>query len=91
MFPATEGFEARWLRPSVAGAELSSLLSWWTMLFGLSMLARYEPGVWTSALDYDTSHLAAPLSAVLEIGLTRVPELVLEALCTPAPISSRTS
>jgi hypothetical protein len=89
MFPAAVHFQARWLRPSVGGAQISSLMSWWTMLFGLSMLARYEPGVWTSALNYDTSQLAAQLSAVLEVGLTRIPDLVLEALTAPsAPISS---
>jgi hypothetical protein len=65
MFPAADHFQARWLRPGVAGAQLSALMSWCAMLFGLSMLARYEPGVWTSALHYDTSPLAAPLSAGL--------------------------
>jgi hypothetical protein len=64
MFPAADYFQARWLRPGVAGAQLSALVSG-AMLFGLSMLARYEPGVWTSALHYDTSPLAAPLSAGL--------------------------
>src|SRR5664279_2702338 len=59
--PGGTGFEARWLRPSVGGVALSSLLTWWTLLFGLSMLARYEPAGWMRALDYDSSELAAPL------------------------------
>lgn len=84
-FPPADGFQPRWLRPSVGGAALSSLLSWWTLLFGVSMLARYEPAVWTGALDYDSSDLAAPLAALLERGLTRVPELVLAALATTPP------
>lgn len=79
-FPAFDGFQPRWLRPSVGGAAASSLLSWWTLLFGLSMLARYEPAVWMAALDYDSSDQAAPLDALLETGLARVPELVLAAL-----------
>jgi YaaC-like Protein len=80
VFPPSDGFQPRWLRPSVGGAALSSLLSWWALLFGLSMLARYEPAVWTGALDYHSSDLAAPLAELLERGLTRVPELVLAAL-----------
>jgi hypothetical protein len=80
MFPSSDGFQPRWLRPSVGGAALSSLLSWWTLLFGLSMLARYEPAVWMAALDYDSSDLAAPFDALLETGLARVPEMVLAAL-----------
>jgi hypothetical protein len=59
---------------------MSSLLTWWTLLFGLSILARYEPAVWMAALDYDSSNLAARLDAVLATGLERVPELVLATL-----------
>ncbi len=80
MFPAQSGFEARWLRPAVGGVALSPLLSWWTLLFGLSMLARYEPDAWISSLQYDTAELAAPLAQLLQIGLERMPELVLNAL-----------
>jgi hypothetical protein len=69
-----------WLRPSVSGVALSSLMTWWTLLFGLSMLARYEPAGWMQALDYESSELAAPLAKLLDIGLDRVPELTLGAL-----------
>jgi hypothetical protein len=44
------------------------------------MLARYESAGWVAALDYDSSELAAPLERLLDTGLERVPELVLEAL-----------
>jgi hypothetical protein len=75
-----------WLRPSVRGVALSSLMTWWTLLFGLSMLARYEPAGWIRALDYESSELAAPLAKLLDIGLTRVPELTLGALiAVPEP------
>jgi hypothetical protein len=74
------GFEPRWLRPAVGGVNLSPLLTWWGLLFALSMLARYEPAGWTAALDLDHSELAAPLRHLLDIALTRVPELVLGAL-----------
>lgn len=71
-----------WLRPSVSGVALSSLMTWWTLLFGLSMLARYEPAGWMRALDYESSELAAPLAKLLDVGLVRVPELTLGALIT---------
>lgn len=78
--PGTADFSARWLRPGVAGVALSPLLTWWALLFGLSMLARYEPAGWVAALAYDVSEFAAPLEQLLDIGLQRVPELVFEAL-----------
>ncbi len=62
------------------GVRSSSLLTWWALLFGLSMVARYQPAGWVGALRYDESELAAPLEQLLEIGLDRVPELVLGAL-----------
>jgi hypothetical protein len=74
------GFAPRWLRPGVRGVALSPLLTWWALLFGLSMIARYEPASWVAALDYDSSELAAPLTRLMEIGLERVPELVVDAL-----------
>jgi hypothetical protein len=43
-------FEPRWLRPGVGGVALSPLLTWWALLFGLSMLARYEPASWVTGL-----------------------------------------
>lgn len=70
----------RWLRPAIATIALSPLLTWWVLLFGLSMLARYEPATWTTAIDYDTSKLAAPLDQLLQIALERIPQLVLTAL-----------
>ena len=71
----------RWLRPALADGSLPSpLLTWWALLFALSMLARYEPAGWEAALDYDSSPLAAPLAHLLEVGVVLIPELVLEAL-----------
>jgi hypothetical protein len=64
----------------VGGAALSGLMTWRALLFGLSMLARYEPAGWAAALNYDRSGLAAPLERLLELGTERVPEVVLGAL-----------
>jgi hypothetical protein len=80
--PGGTGFEARWLRPAVGGAPLSSLLSWWALLFGLSMLARYEPAGWATVLDVESSQLAVPLEQLLDVALERVPELIIDALTT---------
>jgi hypothetical protein len=55
-------------------------MTWWSLLYGLSMLARYEPDTWTQALDIDQSPLAMPLEALLEVALTSVPHHVLKAL-----------
>jgi hypothetical protein len=78
--PADALGRARWLRPRVGGAALSDLMLWWALLFGLSMLARYEPDGWTAALDYDNSPLAVPLTALLDTAAQAVPALVLAAL-----------
>lgn len=72
--------DASWVTPAVGGAAMSPLMLWWALLYGLSMFARYEPAVWRDALDYDRSALAAPLGALLDIGLEVLPELVLDAI-----------
>jgi hypothetical protein len=70
------------LRPTLPGqqAPVSDLMSWWTLLFGLSIFARYHPGLWMEALAVDRSELAVPLEAMLDRALSVVPALVHEAL-----------
>lgn len=55
-------------------------MTWWALLYALSMVARYEPDVWVGLLDVDESQLAVPLEGVLEDALEVVPHLVLDAL-----------
>ncbi len=62
------------------GDHLSVLMLWWTLLFGLSNLARHEPAVWTAALDLNKSPLAVPIESALSEALDSLPHLVLEAL-----------
>jgi len=70
-----------WLVPAVAGGVvLTPLMAWWALLFGLSMLARYHPASWVSALDLNSSPLAVPLEDALDQAMTAIPHLVLEAL-----------
>ena len=75
----------RWLRPEVAGAAVNTLMSWWALLFGLSMLARYEPAGWVRALDLDQPGLAAQLGKLLDRAVEAVPKLVNAALTTASP------
>jgi hypothetical protein len=61
-------------------APLSQLMVWWALLFGLSIVARYDPALWTRALNPDSSPLAVPLESLLEEALEVVPALVLEPM-----------
>jgi hypothetical protein len=48
----------RYLRPSVEGngkKPPSPLMTWWLLLYTLSMISRYRPGQWTKLLDLDKS------------------------------------
>jgi hypothetical protein len=67
-----------WLIPPVGEAsdQLSPLLLWWVLLFGLSLLTRYEPAAWRAALDFDHSLLADPLAELLDQALDVVPDLL---------------
>jgi hypothetical protein len=71
----------RWLLPTLTdGQDLHPLMTWWLLLFALSMLARYHPAAWTRALDVDRSPMAVPLEDALEEALRAVPQLIVTAL-----------
>jgi hypothetical protein len=72
----------RWIRPSVGPNKdyLKPLTAWWVLLFGLSIVARYEPAEWAKALAINQSDLAANLESLLDDAMLAVPQLVLEAL-----------
>jgi hypothetical protein len=67
-----------WLLPTVGGCEdeLQPILLWWVLLFGFSLLARYEPVSWQAALDPDRSSIAFPLERLLDEALDVMPELL---------------
>jgi hypothetical protein len=71
-----------WLIPAVGDGqdELAPLLLWWALIFGLSILARYEPVAWRAALDPDRSVLAVPLERLLDEALEVAPALLCEAI-----------
>lgn len=62
------------------GRQLHPLLSWWAVLFALSMLARYQPDRWTAYINVNTSRDAVAVEYLLDAALKAVPELVLAAI-----------
>jgi hypothetical protein len=73
----------RWLRPALVdagGPPPSLLMSWWALLFGLSMLARYEPATWAEMLNVDGQEWAVPIEFVLAAAARTIPVLVAQSL-----------
>ncbi len=84
--------DSQWCRPAVAPATLlNPLMTWWALLYALSMIARYEPDAWVALLNVDESSLAVPLEGLLEDALVTVPHLVLDALRAPPFLRRRVS
>jgi len=73
-----------WLRPSVVDVQgervPTPLMTWWLILYGLSMLARYYPTEWIAALDPDSSEVAVLLDQCMSEAMRRVPMLMLDAI-----------
>lgn len=73
----------RWLFPAAenGAAPFTPLTAWWVLLFGLSIVARYDPGPWSQALNLDDSlGFAVPLRLVLDEALSHLPWIVLATL-----------
>ncbi len=64
--------------PSLDGSArpIHPLVVWWSVLYGLSILARYEPEGWGIAINVNRSPDAVPIEHVLEAALDTVPELL---------------
>lgn len=56
------------------------LISWWAILFTLSMLARYEPSAWSSCISVGRSADAVPIEVLLEDALDALPETIYDAI-----------
>ena len=86
--PRTTGEVTRQVATSYAGYDMAypcldggdrplhPLTVWWAVLFGLSVLARYEPETWGRAIDVNGSREAVALEYILEAALDSVPELL---------------
>jgi hypothetical protein len=72
----------RWVRPAISGdsAPPNPLMTWWLLLFALSMLARYDPLAWVRALDVDSSSCAVSLERAMRKAIDALPQLVGEAI-----------
>jgi hypothetical protein len=54
-------------------SSLDPLLTWWVLLYTLSMITRYKPVMWTEVIDVNRSPLAVPLETLLSKALEAVP------------------
>jgi hypothetical protein len=52
------------------------LMTWWAVLYTLSMLARYQPAEWSEYVDVDRSSFAVSIEQMLSVALVVVPELI---------------
>lgn len=66
------------LLPCAGDSEraLRPLMSWWCVLYALSMLARYAPSKWMETLSLADSHIASRIEFLLDSAIDAVPELV---------------
>lgn len=64
--------------PAVGGNSRSMhpLVTWWLILFALSILARYYPRIWSRAVDLDNSTIAVPLRSLLSHAGSTVRDLL---------------
>lgn len=68
--------------PTVGGNShaMHPLITWWLILYGTSVLARYHPRVWVRLLNLDESVLSVPMRHLLEVGYVETRNLVAEIL-----------
>ena len=68
--------------PSVGGNSEAQhpIVTWWLVLYCLSMLARYYPTVWTALLNVDSSSDAVPFDHLISVARAKVPELIFDAM-----------
>jgi hypothetical protein len=61
-------------------AALHPLMTWWAILYVLSILARYHPDEWARHIAVDRSSAAVPLEGMLEAALYVVPHLIAQTV-----------
>jgi hypothetical protein len=74
--------DSYWLLPEIVPGSrpFHPLMAWWSVLYTLSMLARYQPAEWAACIDINTSPYANAVEYLLEESRTAVPDLVLTTL-----------
>ncbi|MER7460793.1 YaaC family protein, partial [Micromonospora sp. NPDC126480] len=58
------------------GRPMHPLMTWWGVLYILSMLARYQPAAWTEHIDVNSSRYAVALESLLNDALVAVPRII---------------
>ncbi|NML54778.1 hypothetical protein HHL19_18765 [Streptomyces sp. R302] len=73
---------ARYFVPSLSqeGRAPHFLMVWWSVVYTLSMLARYEPATWAGLISVDTNPHAVPIESVLKRAIDSLPGLILGAI-----------
>ncbi|MFE4925156.1 YaaC family protein [Streptomyces sp. NPDC056661] len=73
---------ARYFLPvlSLMRRELHPLMAWWTVLYALSMLARYQPATWVKLISVDDSRHAVPIERLLERAISHLPVLIADTI-----------
>lgn len=56
------------------------LMAWWAVLFGLSMLSRYQPDQWTKMINVDAHEQATSVEYILDQAISAVPDLIDETI-----------
>lgn len=66
------------LLPRAGDSEgsLRPLMTWWVVLYALSMLARYAPSKWAEILSLSDSRIASRIEFLLDSALDAVPDLL---------------
>ena len=70
-------------------SALHRLVTWWLVLFGFSILARYHPSHWMRLTDVDTSPEAVVIEALLEQASEEIPTLLAHELVRMRAIAYR--
>lgn len=80
---------SRVLMPACGGdlTTLDPLLTWWTLLYALSMFTRYRPVLWTEIIDVNRSPLAVPLETLLTKAVESVPTYIHACLTAAEEVS----
>lgn len=66
--------------PGGTGSSLHPIMTWWLLLFGFSILARYHPKEWTQTLAIGRSPIASQIEFLLDAAVTSVPEMLAREL-----------
>jgi YaaC-like Protein len=77
--------------PSVGGSGKPShpLVTWWAVLFSLSMIARYVPDGWGEIISVNVSPAATAVESLLSQAATGLPELIYDTIVESATIGTR--